>query len=524
MHGIIFTGLDNDNLFSRPAGAFRIRTFLEQHNYNIEVIDFFNSFTNTELKRLLSRFISDKTLFVGVSVTFFNNFNKINELFSIVKNKYPKIKTIIGGTETNLFIHEKNYLKIELVDRIIWGYSEATILHYLDFLTKKRLDGINWVPYHGTYAIDAEANYGTDSRDLSLEWKDSDIITKHILPIEISRGCIFKCKFCQFPLLGKKKNDYIREEYTLTQELIKNYEKYGVTMYTFQDDTFNDNVVKLEKVANAIAKSNIKIKYAAYLRADLLARFPDTMSMLVNTGLISAQFGIESLKEETRKLIGKGGDLQKQFDAIKQLKNLGNVWTSTGLIIGLPYETEDEIYRTHEWFLNQDHVYFNRWQFYGLYIRTNSMTRLSEFDREYAKYGYKLLPVPKLCINAHWVNDSINMTSQFAAKLADNLNQEILSKSKVKYLSTTEKWVTDLIIKSSNADQFEFMETISAGIKPEDALANNIDFSIINNFKTNRKDLLKLYKDSKLDVKTWKGRQLLQMSNYSNKTIASSIL
>lgn len=517
MHGIIFTGLGNDNLFSRPAGAFRIRTFLEQHNYNIEVIDFFDSFTTSELNRLLQRFVSDKTLFVGVSVTFFNNFTKINDLFSIVKNKYPKIKTIIGGTETNLHIHEKNSLNIKLVDRIIWGYAETTILHYLDFLTKKRLDSINWVPYHGTYAIDAEANYGTDSRDLTIEWKDSDIVNRHVLPIEISRGCIFKCKFCQFPLLGKKKNDYIRNETNITQELIKNYEKYGVTTYTFQDDTFNDNVVKLEKVADAIAKSNIKIKYAAYLRSDLLARFPETISMLVDTGLISAQFGIESLKEQTRKLIGKGGDLEKQFDAIKRLKTIGNVWTGTGLIIGLPYETEDDIYKTHEWFLNQNEIYFNRWQFHGLYIRTNSMTRLSEFDREYAKYGYKLLPVPELCINAHWINDSINMTSQSAVALADTLNQEIVSKSTAKYLSTVETWMTDMIVKNSNSDHFEFMETISAGIKPEDALANNIDFTIISNFKNNRKNLLKIYKDSKLDVKTWKGRQLLQMSKHSSK-------
>jgi radical SAM superfamily enzyme YgiQ (UPF0313 family) len=523
MHGIIFTGLGNDNLFSRPAGAFRIRTFLEQHNYNIEVIDFFDSFTTSELNRLLQRFISDKTLFIGVSVTFFNNFTKINELFSIVKNKYPKIKTIIGGTEINLHTTENNCLNIKLVDRIIWGYAEATILHYLDFLTKKRLDGINWVPYHGTYAIDAEANYGTDSRDLTIEWKNSDIINKHVLPIEISRGCIFKCKFCQFPLLGKKKNDYIRDEVNITQELVKNYEKYGVTTYTFQDDTFNDNLVKLEKVANAIAKSNIKIKYAAYLRADLLARFPETISMLVDTGLISAQFGIESFKEEARKLIGKGGNLEKQFDAIKKLKSLGNIWTSTGLIVGLPYETEDEIYKTHEWFLNQNEIYFNRWQFYGLYIRTNAMTRLSGFDKEYAKYGYKLLPVPELCINAHWINDSINMTSQSAAKLADKLNKEIVLKSRTKYLSTVEKWLSGDFIETNSADQFEFMETISAGIKAEDVLSNNIDSTTIDNFKNDRKELLKIYKDSKLDVKNWKGRQLLQMSNYSNKVIVNNI-
>jgi hypothetical protein len=115
------------------------------------------------------------------------------------------------------------------------------------------------------------------------------------------------------------------------------------------------------------------------------------------------------------------------------------------------------------------------------------------------------------------------MTSQSAAKLADKLNKEIVLKSRTKYLSTVEKWLSGDFIETNSADQFEFMETISAGIKAEDVLSNNIDSTTIDNFKNDRKELLKIYKDSKLDVKNWKGRQLLQMSNYSNKVIVNNI-
>ena len=44
-HGIIFTGMERTRTISRPAGAARLRTWLEPHGFNIEVIDYFGNFT-----------------------------------------------------------------------------------------------------------------------------------------------------------------------------------------------------------------------------------------------------------------------------------------------------------------------------------------------------------------------------------------------------------------------------------------------------------------------------------------------
>lgn len=484
VHGVIFTGIGNDDMVLRPAGAFRIRTWLKKKNYNVEVIDFFSKFSDAEIEQILEKYISDKTLFVGVSITFFQQFDKINFLFRTIKEKYPHVKTVVGGTETTLVYENGNCLETRYVDRIIWGYAEEAISHYLDYLTKKRLDNLNWTEYKGTYAIDAERTYKNDDTDLTIEWLDTDLVDASVLPIEISRGCIFKCKYCQYPLLGKKKNDYIRHETNLSEELRRNYEMYGVTKYSFQDDTFNDNIVKLEYVANAIQKSNVKIQYSAFLRADLLARYPEMIDILVDTGLISTSFGIESFNDRARKLIGKGGNLEKQLEAVHTLKSKADIWTHTGMIVGLPYETIDELYETHEWLLNQNGQYFNRWEFFPLIIRTNVMTRMSEFDREYEKHGYTLQEIPGN-IYGYWSNDIMNFGD--AIDLASKLNHEVAEVRKERH------WVEYRI-----SGKYEFMELIAAGMTVKDIIERNYDNEIVEKFYEKRNTLFEKYKLEKL--------------------------
>jgi radical SAM superfamily enzyme YgiQ (UPF0313 family) len=387
-HGIVFTGMEKTRTISRPAGAARLRTFLEPHGYNIEVVDYFGNFTEQEIEIICDRFIGPKTLFVGISITFIYAFDKINFLFNHIKQKYPHIKTLIGGNETP--IDGVDLLK---VDRVFWGYAEEAVLHYIKFLTRKRLDDLKWVPYKGTLAINAEMIYKNDDSDLSIKWIESDLIKNNFLPIEISRGCIFRCRFCAFPLLGKKKNDYIRHVDNLSAELRRNYELFGVNNYWFNDDTFNDNVVKLDYVAEAIAKSGVKITYTAFLRADLIERFPETIPMLADTGLVAATFGLETFHTEAKKAIGKGLDNERQFEAIRKLKKYKPTYTYTGMICGLPGEPLSSVYNSQKILEEQNFEVFDNWDWWPLVIRKNSVSRLSEFEKEYDKWGYtEMLP------------------------------------------------------------------------------------------------------------------------------------
>jgi len=273
------------------------------------------------------------------------------------------------------------------------GYAEEAVLHWLKFLTRKLLNDLPWKPYRETKVVDAEMLYKNDPSDLTIKWLESDLIKHNFLPIEISRGCIFRCRFCAFPLLGKKKNDYIRHVDNLAAEFKRNYELFGVNNYWFNDDTFNDNVAKIEYVAEAIQKSGVKITYTAFLRADLIGRFPETISMLADTGLVAATFGLESLHPEAKKAIGKGLDNEKQFEAIRQLKKYKPIYTYTGMICGLPGEPISSVMNSQKIFLEQNFEVFDNWDWWPLLIRKGAASRLSAFEKEYKEWGYsEMLP------------------------------------------------------------------------------------------------------------------------------------
>ena len=60
-----------------------------------------------------------------------------------------------------------------------------------------------------------------------FRWNKNDCIqTGETLPLEISRGCIFKCKFCRYPYIGKTKNDFSKSIDNVVEELEYNYNNF----------------------------------------------------------------------------------------------------------------------------------------------------------------------------------------------------------------------------------------------------------------------------------------------------------
>jgi radical SAM superfamily enzyme YgiQ (UPF0313 family) len=178
-----------------------------------------------------------------------------------------------------------------------------------------------------------------------------------VLPLETSRGCLFKCKFCSFPLLGRSKTDpaYKKLQNKLTEEIVYNYEKFGITKYVIVDDTFNETTEKLESIAKSIADSGVKLQFFAYLRIDLLYRFPEQIKLLKDMGLRSAFFGIETLNWESAKAIGKGLHPDKIKEILATLKTEWGKEVSmySSFICGLPHETPETFREWTDWIVNE---------------------------------------------------------------------------------------------------------------------------------------------------------------------------
>ena len=386
IHGLIVT--DNtynsvDNTSSRGWGAHRIATHLRKNGYRIEVVDYCLRYTLTELQELSKRLVGTDTVFLGIGTNLFMDRDEFNNFTRWFRNTYPHVAIMMGGNQLLA-------RTIEPVDYAIEGNAENAMLVLLEYLTGRRTeDQVEWTPTDRPFRlINALTHYNQiDTTDLSIQYLPQDFIQPgETLGVETARGCIFKCSFCSYPLIGKKKLDYTRRVDTIVDELKRNYDQWGTTRYIILEDTFNDRLEKLEMLHQAVTSLPFSIEFVTYARVDLILAYPRSAQLLREMGLRGVHFGIETFSPPAARLIGKGTDPQRIKDGLLWWKEqMPGTITSTSFIVGLPYDDSDH-YATADWFMSTQAV--NYWTWQPLWLNNTSKSlHSSEFSRNYRMYG-----------------------------------------------------------------------------------------------------------------------------------------
>ena len=154
----------------------------------------------------------------------------------------------------------------------------------------------------------------------------------------------------------------------------------------FCDDTYNDSVDKVERLHKEFVKLPFELSFSTYARAHMLISRPHTAPLLYESGMRSVFFGIETLNHASGKSIGKGMEPERLKDGLCEIKALPgwkDIVTSSGFIVGLPYDTEDTIRYTFEWLLDP---YCPLDSFSPTPL---SISPFSAIGKNMEKYGYK---------------------------------------------------------------------------------------------------------------------------------------
>ena len=368
--------------YQKYIGSYRLRTFLEQFGYKVKVIDYSSMMTFQQVDKMLEKLITSRTKIIGANSNFGQYSKGLRSVDSWIKKlkvTYPHIKFVLGG-QSAVVTRNRGIVSADLY---VDGYGENALLAILE----------DKVP-EGEIDLDGTFGYGFPNEYIT-QWKDEDCIKKYdVLPLETARGCIFKCKFCSFPLVGKKKNDYLGNFDDIGEQLRINYDRWGVTRYSITEETFNDNVFKLEEFLKVVEKLPFKFGFSAYIKPELLVAKPEQIDLLVALGLENTNIGIESLYAPTRKAIAKGYDYEPIGEALATLKKKalanGN-WAfgnALNVICGLPYETPEKFIEGMKR-LN-DSYECDRINVHQFQLRRNDGMWLytSPIEQEPEKYGY----------------------------------------------------------------------------------------------------------------------------------------
>jgi len=427
----------------RPGGGHRMATFLREQGWDVEVIDWVDQWSFDELKELVKSRYTSNTKFFGFS-TFFAHWPANVEDFAVwLKQAYPNTLTLLGG-------QSRPRMDSKGIDLYITGYGENALLAVIQTITGNS-SPLNPIVYDSRFTdkkvILANHSYPSyPMKSLMIKHEKRDYIQSHEwLTVEYSRGCMFKCLYCNFPVLGVK-GDYTRDADDYVEQLQHAYDNWGVTNYITADETFNDRTDKIVKFADATEKLSFTPYITAFIRADLLVSRKQDWDHLLRLNIHGHYYGVESLHWPSAKSIGKGMHPDKLKEGLLEVKKYFQDHSNRyrghiSLIAGLPHETKETLQETIDWCSNN-------WQGEGceiwpLEIPINeTMDVPSLLTKKWKEYGYRargdtliktdggdqfhqINNIAHVDQNLDWEND--NLTYQQTVKLCENWRQQLTS-------------------------------------------------------------------------------------------------
>lgn len=393
---IIIGGLADDSM-GRPLGPYRLRTALKRNGYNGLVVDCGWALDSNEMMELLSATVTEKTSIIGLSSVWFRpstvgkgytatgvNEWYSKEFFDQVKKKWPWVKIVLGGGANS---PNENNINI---DFLVMGYADKSIIILLNYLKgagpRPKMILEKFSGGRNIFCIDSNVFYIIeDINDTDTEFDATDYWEPwQPIPLQASRGCVFECAFCTHPFLGRRNFDYIRSPENIAAEMMRNYELFGTTRYLLMDDTLNDSMEKLQRLLKARELSKLpNFEMCAFIRPELLVTKPEMIPILGELGLKGGFVGLESLGKEARRSIGKGMDVERIMPQLEKMKSDYKVQWQTGMIVGLPGDTSDDVVKYYER-LKSDNILYG-WSFTPLAINAGTL-----IGKDPAKYGYTL--------------------------------------------------------------------------------------------------------------------------------------
>lgn len=412
---ILFTDTSRVHRAIRPGGVYKVASILRSHGYKVIVNPYCTNLTKKAWKEVAKKYKSKDLIWIGLSTTFLTfpvdklkqwryqfensqNFQidhekiqgevKVERIVEdIVYNdeqlnfiqKLFDVPVLIGGSQLT---RNKNIGKTTNQNIItIPGYVDDIILK----ITKQLKNGDQWTDNRkSVYGFDRESY----RRSRYIFDKEDHIEEKEWLPLEVNRGCAFKCAYCTYDNIGIKDNYKLSE--TLLTDIQINHDEFGTTGYFVLDDLYNDSNEKVQDLYNNVwSKVNFEVEWNSYCRLDLIWRFPEQADILRASGLRATGFGIETLDDKAGKLVGKGLGRQRIMETLQTLKEKwkNDVSTFALWIAGLPGELPDSWQNTLDFQLTSDIVNGHNWQ--ALYINHQYDTlHKSLIDLNYEKYGY----------------------------------------------------------------------------------------------------------------------------------------
>jgi len=271
--------------------------------------------------------------------------------------KYAKEKgkiTVMGGPHAS--VDQGIFLDSGHFDYVIKGECEETFPQFVKAIESDQDTELEKVP--GLAGIrDGHVWVDNEAPPLIKKLDDLPLPARHLLPMDsyfqvnpekliyifTTRGCPFKCIFCQKELTGR--GFRVRSTELIVDELEQIVKGYDPGVILFVDEILTLRKKRIHEMCDEIIRRGLKFEWIANTRADCVD-YP-LLKHMHRAGCRRIYYGWESGSQRMLDVLKKDLTPEEIVEAAKMTRRAG-IWAKVYLIVGSPGETKEDIAETEK--------------------------------------------------------------------------------------------------------------------------------------------------------------------------------
>ncbi len=285
MTQIVFFG-SSPPMTGRPLGMYRLSAHLRQQGFSAKCLWVWDEVPQSIWSKIMQHHVTPDTLVVAVSATVMfrdqpdgeRNFfgisdQEFRDRCQAIKTWSPNCKIVVGGAQIQYC--DTAWLKrFDCVDYFAIGQGESLLTYLMQSISQGQRPRLSDITK--PYVINEHSHPYQDFNHSITLWQPEDAVRhREPLPLELARGCIFRCSFCSYDLTGKKPEDFVRQKKLVAQEIISNYQQFGTDTYYVSDDLLNESDYKIDMIYDIAQSLPFRLNLSGYVRLDLVRRWPN---------------------------------------------------------------------------------------------------------------------------------------------------------------------------------------------------------------------------------------------------------
>lgn len=334
-----------------PLGLCYLAAVLLEKGHSTKVLDCVAE--NISLSRLKKEVEEFKPGLVGVTSTTVS-YEAAQKTIDAIKEVDHGVMTVLGGAHISA-LPQATMAEVENIDIGVFGEGEYTLLEVVERLEKgeslsgvdgaivrqdgrlmvnkprEPIENLDEVPFPARHLLKSLRLYS------HTPFRGAKFMTTMIT----SRGCPFRCGFCDQAIFGRVWR-YHRPEYVV-EEISFLKQTYGIDFISFEDDNFMLSKKRTIEICQRMIKSELGILWSCLGHINEVD--DEVLPLMKRAGCKTIYLGIESGSPRILELINKKTTLEEIQDGVERIKKY-KISITGSFILGLPTETKEDMERT----------------------------------------------------------------------------------------------------------------------------------------------------------------------------------